>query len=406
MVRFLIQMAAKGWKNARVGIFCETFPELKKRQIDRVEIEMPEWLGKLHKTDMTFTLAKQFGGGIIYFLNLDKPSKYKSVEFAAIGVDELTMNRKETFDLLRSRLRWTDPVAGPFKDVRFFGGTNPGEIGHLWVKKLWIDRDFEDENGLDPSDFCFVPSKAADNPHLSPDYLDTVLGSLPAEMQSALKDGSWDLFAGQFVKEWKPSVHVIDPIHLDPDWERGVAIDYGFRDPWCALYGAREPETGRIYVYRELYEREIPVKEQAQRILMAGAFEKRKFAVADPSMWNRQAADVASIAQTYINEGLTVVPANNDRVSGWTLMRASLGPMKDGRPGLYIFNTCDNLIRTIPGLTYHPHIPEDCNTRGEDHAPDTLRYLVAAFTAYNTPTAFGDTPRIKRRKPFAGRIRW
>ena len=70
--------------------------------------------------------------------NLDDPSKYMSSEFALIAVDELTKNEKEVFDFLRMRKRWVG-----ITDTKFIAGTNPGGLGHEWVRKIWLDREFE-----------------------------------------------------------------------------------------------------------------------------------------------------------------------------------------------------------------------------------------------------------------------
>ena len=46
------------------------------------------------------------------------------------------------------------------------------------------------------------------------------------------------------------------------------------------------------------------------------------------------------------------------------------------KPRLTIFNTCANLIRTLPTLPLDKTDPEDVDTKAEDHAYDALRYGV------------------------------
>ena len=41
---------------------------------------------------------------------------------------------------------------------------------------------------------------------------------------------------------------------------------------------------------------------------------------------------------------------------------------------LYVFDTCRDLIRTLPALQHDAARPEDVDTTAEDHAPDALRY--------------------------------
>jgi hypothetical protein len=80
--------------------------------------------------------------------------------------------------------------------------------------------------------------------------------------------------------------------------------------------------------------------------------------------------------------GVFFRPADNTRLAGWGAIRERLtgidaDPDIDngvGIPMLYIFNTCVNLIRTLPALQHDIKNPEDCDTTAEDHAPDDLRY--------------------------------
>lgn len=76
---------------------------------------------------------------------------------------------------------------------------------------------------------------------------------------------------------------------------------------------------------------------------------------------------------------LALVPADNKRVArlgalgGWDQVRARLKGDGDV-PGLFIFSTCTEIIRTLPMLQHDTHRPEDVDTEGEDHAADALRY--------------------------------
>jgi hypothetical protein len=54
--------------------------------------------------------------------------------------------------------------------MHFVAAANPGGIGHAWVKKLWIDRDFPSEMDHLAPQFAYVSAKAQDNPHLDKAY--------------------------------------------------------------------------------------------------------------------------------------------------------------------------------------------------------------------------------------------
>jgi phage terminase large subunit len=111
----------KGLRNVQAALLCEDYPALYDRQISKIKFEFPPEIGQLKEgTVKNFQLRPEFGGGIIALRNLDDPSKYQSAEFAAIAVDELTKNSKETFDFLRFRLRWPG-IDRP----KFAGATNP-----------------------------------------------------------------------------------------------------------------------------------------------------------------------------------------------------------------------------------------------------------------------------------------
>ncbi len=84
--------------------------------------------------------------------------------------------------------------------------------------------------------------------------------------------------------------------------------------------------------------------------------------------------------------------ADNSRVSGWDQVRSRLLGT-DGKPGLYIFSTCTNLIRTLPALQHDTHKPEDLDSDGEDHAADALRY---GCTSRPWQTAVRAEPRRER----------
>jgi hypothetical protein len=308
----------------RVGLFCEDYPSLTDRQISRIVREFPEWIGKMRRTDTEgfgFRLHDNYGGGMIALRNLDDPSKYASTEFAAEFVDELTKNPRQTFDDLRFRLRWPGLEHTPFA-----GATNPSGIGYAWVKKLWVDEDFSGEDSaFHPGDFRFIRALPKDNPFLGKSYWDQ-LDTLPEAMRRALRDGDWDVFAGQVFSEWRRELHVCKPFAIPADWTRWVTVDYGFASPFCALFFARSPNRENIYVYRELYAKGLRAEEQAQRIQIAQGQERIGGGDwGDPSMWQkREGVRGNSIAEEYRAAGIVLRKANNDRLAGWDAVHAAL----------------------------------------------------------------------------------
>lgn len=185
-VWFLLDYYSRyGIEGVRAGVFCEDYPSLNDRHLTKIKFEFPAWLGTYNESRKEFTLAKQWGSGIIAFRNLDDPSKYLSVEFAIIAIDEVNRNPKTTFDMLRSRHRWPG-----IKDVKFIAGCNP--LGEAWVKNMWVKRLFPPEE-QEQYEFVFVPALPTDNPHLPQEYYKS-LESLPENQRKAYLEGNWDAF--------------------------------------------------------------------------------------------------------------------------------------------------------------------------------------------------------------------
>ena len=185
-IYWLMKYYAKyGIEGVRAGLFCEDYPSLNDRHLTKVRFEFPDWLGKFNEAKHEFTLAPEYGSGIIAFRNLDDPSKYLSVEFAVIAIDEINRNPKTTFDMLRSRHRWPG-----IKDTKFIAGCNP--LGEAWVKNMWVKRLFPPDE-KEQYEFVFVPALPTDNPHLPQEYYKS-LESLPESQRKAYLEGNWDAF--------------------------------------------------------------------------------------------------------------------------------------------------------------------------------------------------------------------
>lgn len=276
LVLFLLwAFKSLGLRNVRVGLFAIDYPMLLDRQIVKIQTEFPKWLGTLRKTETwNFTLRDEYGGGQLALRNLDKPAKYKSAEFAAIGVEELTEVPLKTFNDLRWRIRWP----GIQRRI-FLGATNPGGVGHTWVKNYWIDGKYPAELEPKRAQFKFVRAKASDNPHLVEGYHEDLL-TLPPDMARMVGRGDWNVFAGQYFPQfrngdWKDSQGVVHPSHVlkaaeaahrvKPWHHRWISGDWGYEHPSCFHWHAKD-EHNRIVTYDEMWDRRVGETEWAQRI--------------------------------------------------------------------------------------------------------------------------------------------
>src|SRR5690606_3422570 len=212
--------------------------------------------------------------------------KYQSAEYGFIGFDELTHFTKYMWTyLVGSRLRSTVPGAWP----RARAASNPGNIGHLWVKEMFVDKGlrdivWEDETGVR---YAFIPARVQDNPYLlknDPDYIRR-LQSLPEAERRALLEGDWNVFAGQYFPEWREDIHVVEPFEIPKWWKRFRRLDYGL-DGTAGYWLAVSPE-GKLYVYRELYMPILTHTAGAEIILsMPANDEIISYTVASPALWN------------------------------------------------------------------------------------------------------------------------
>jgi phage terminase large subunit len=373
LVVLLLEWAKRGINNVRVALFCEDYPSLKDRQINKISREFPSWLGKLADSQtegMSFRLNPEFGGGVIALRNLDDPSKYASSEFAAVGIDELTKNSKDVFDQLRSIVRWPG-----IDDTRILAATNPGGVGHEWVKRLWIDRDFPPDEPS-PEEFVFVQAFARDNPHISREYIRQLEG-LPEQMRKAFLEGSWDLYEGQFFGEWREHVHVIDPFTIPSSWKRVRALDHGRTNPTACLWGAIDHD-GNLYWYREYYAAGVDADVNAEKVAELSKGETYQISVMDSACFAKTGAG-ETIAEIYQRRGVFFEPWPKNRHAGWVLFHSYLRHEPTIPPKMVFFRNCKNAIRTIPSLVHDEHDAEDLDTGGEDHAADAVRGLLESL---------------------------
>mgnify|MGYP001607028243 CR=1 FL=1 len=373
-----------GLKGIRVGLFCEDYPSLKDRHISKIIYEFPSWLGTLNKGDNEFKLNDVYGSGVIAFRNLDDPSKYASSEFAAVGVDELTKDPKNVFDMLRTRMRWPN-----IPNTKFLSGTNPGGIGHAWVKAMFLDRLFE-ETEKEADMFVYIRATAHDNRDNLPDSYFDQLEGLPEEKRKAYLNGDWNLFEGQYFSEFNEDIHVVDPFPIPDSWRKFGAYDHGRAKPACFKWYAIDFD-GNVWCYRELYinREDGSSRWEADRIakevanITKQADEHLHYVVADAAIFAKTVMS-ETIAEVMQRNGMgktgtnipVLLPSSKDRVAGWTLMHQYLYYDQFTAPRLHYFKNCYDSIRTIPSLVYDEHKPEDLDSDGEDHAADVDRYFL------------------------------
>ncbi len=316
----------------------------------------------------------------------DAYTKYQGHEYQRMVIEELTqVPGEESYLKLISSCRSTIPEI----PAQVFATTNPGGVGHHWVKSRFVDGCEPGKQKIDEATHktrIFIPAKIVDNPTLvnnDPTYVQFLEG-LPPQLRKAWLEGNWDIVAGAVFTEWNREKHVVKPFPIPSGWYKYIAIDWGVNKPFAVGWYAQDFD-GRTYLYRELYMNGLTFEQKFHvaltpqrlaRVILEITKENKEeylYCVADPSMWNDPTGG-PSIAETMMIEGLKLIAADNDRINGLARFRQALSLAPDGKPWYQVFSTCQDTIRTIPSLLYDVSKVEDVDTDLEDHAYDRDRY--------------------------------
>ena len=255
-------------------------------------------------------------------------------------------------------------------------------------------------------DTVFLPAFLDDNPMLEqrdPGYRDRLFQQ-GDRLAKALLEGDWSVFAGQFLAEFAYHRHVVKPFEIPRTWTRFRGYDWGFAAPACMLWLAKEPSTGRIFVYQEFYEHSMTDPQQCEQINdMTQTHERFAFSFADPAVWTRRTVDIIakSTYDVFLAHQILLTKADNDQERKAHRIRQALADIHDSKPGLQIFSSCRNLIAELEGLMSDPDHPEKPLANQADHAYDALCYALSNYTAPTITTRY-KKKNTKNVSPFIG----
>ena len=344
----------------------------------------------------TWEFKIEYGGSVIEFgyCDCDKDVyQYQSAEYDVIRFDELTHFEEQWYIYLISRIRGANDYPKQIKS-----STNPGGIGHQWVKKRFIDTQSDDR--------IFISAKVQDNSFLmetDPGYIER-LEKLGENDRKALLEGVWDLDFGQYFNEFDRNIHVIEQFEIPEHWRKYISFDYGLDMFACYKYALDENDV--LYVTDEIYEgKDKPKQEgsESKGLLVSEACERIKqikdgvkLILAPTDLWNTQSTSGKSTALLFEENGVSLTKSNRDRVAGWYAIKERLkvitqgeGEEKQTFTKLKIFKHCHNLIRTLPSVQADPKNFNDIanNPHELTHAPDALRYCCIYWTKPFIPKA-------------------
>ena len=436
-VREKAKRLAIKWGGIKILIIRKTYTDLRENHILPLKADLAGF-AVYKEQDKAFFFPNGSRIKCSYFANDADALQYQGQEYDVIFLEEATQFTELVFNVLKACLRGANPFP-----KRMYLTCNPDGVGFLWVKRLFVARDYLPEEK--PDEYMFIQSLVDDNQILvrsNPDYVEQ-LDSLPEEMRKRWRYGSWDVAEGQYFGEFRRDKHVCAPFAIPPEWRRYIAIDYGL-DMLAAYWIAVSPAR-RCYVYKELCQSNLPIGRAAEAILnFTEKGERIHSVLAPPDLWGRSQETGKSRAILFYEAGLTLTKSNNDREAGWLAIKEMLAYEKDnpsvalagdtslytreadsrmsslrehadvrfaaiaGRlslqgnrtggkePQLQIFSNCEKLIKHLPELQRNPKKPNDTLTEPHEitHSPDALRYFAIYWTS---PEGEGAMPRVRYR---------
>lgn len=405
-VRCKAIILALAYAGIKLMIVRKTYPELTANHIkplkEILHIGQKGSIAKYNdsKKEITFT-----NGSTILFGYCDSDKdidRYQGTEVDVLFIDEATHHSEEIIKKFMACVRGVNNFP-----KRIYLTCNPGGKGHAYIKRIAIDRKFEE--GENPDDYVFIQSLVTDNKALmreQPDYIKQ-LEALPHKLREAWLNGRWDIFEGVFFEEFRLTpdpqkchemgitteealqehrwTHVIKPFDIPKHWKIYRSYDFGYGKPFsicwycvdtegCAymileLYGCTQtPNEGVRWSASQQFDKVCEI-EREHPYLKGKAIQ----GVADPSIWDGSkgisVAEEADKHQLWFEKGI------NDRIAGWQQVHERLKFNSKGEAMLYFFENCKHAIRTLPLMMYDEHKPEDLDTDLEDHIADSLRYF-------------------------------
>lgn len=389
-VRLILLLRRLQHPHTHAALFRRTYKELEGNHIRPLFEEFPILRKYWNDSKKILTIPN---GSTIEFCHCESEKdvdKYQGREFDDLAIEEAGQWLEKMFRTLLGSNRSSTPGIKP----RALLTGNPGGIGHTWLKRLFIERRFNDRER--PADYAFIKALVDDNPALlenDPDYVHR-LNSEPNEaLRKAYRYGDWDIFAGQYFGEIRREIHMVKPFPIPKHWSRFGSYDFGFNHPAAFGWFACD-EDGNVFLYREFVKAQLRVDQFAKFL---NEFDDTKLLNPIVAGWDAWAqknvlhsgprGSAPTVAEEFSNHGIDLTRAEIDRIQGATQLRNYLAwqgrdGKKDGRPRFYIFETCPITFDALTRMQHDPDRLEDVlkvdSSEGDplsgDDAYDMCRY--------------------------------
>lgn len=367
------------------AIFRRTYPELEGNHIRPLFQAFPALREYWNEAKKLLSLPN---GSTLQFCHCNNEADitlYQGREFHDLAIDEAGQWTEPMFRTLSGSNRSSLP--GIIPKIILTG--NPGGLGHGWLKRLFIEKRFNERE--DPKDYTFVQALVNDNSALiqnDPGYIKKLESEPNEALRKAYLYGDWNIFAGQFFQEISKEIHFVKNFPIPDHWNRFGAYDYGFNHPASFGWYATD-EDGNTYKYRELVKAGMRVDEFAKELNAYSDTAKLYPVVAGRDCWTQKSTlrddrQPPTVAEQFRSNGINLVPAVIDRIQGAAQLRDYLAwrGRPDNKPRFYIFDSCPITFDTISRMIHDPDRVEDVlkvdATEGDpysgDDAYDETRY--------------------------------
>lgn len=319
-----------------------------------------------------------YNGSEIIIGGLDDAEATEKVlgnEYITVVLNEATQLTYETMQMLETRIaQRCEDKDGNLAIPKLVLDCNPRGPRH-WLYMVGVRHvdPYTERPVANAKRWARLPWSAYDNKeNLPEEYLQT-LESLPDVMKKRMLYGLWVSNDGAVYDEFKEETHVVEPFPIPDDWMRIRAIDFGYTNPFVCLWGALDPD-GRLYIYRELYQRQLRTAAAAQEIKRYTGNENIIFTVADHDAQER--------AELESNDVFTE-PANKQVALGIQSVKNRLTVQGDGKPRIFFFNNLKNTLSEISSYEWTSNGTKDIPKKENDHAMDALRYMVMGCNRFD-----------------------
>lgn len=345
------------------AIFRKTFPELEGNHIRPLLTQYPMLSNYWNASKKILSLPNGSTLEFCYCENEKDIDRYQGREFHDLAIDEAS----QWTEAMVRKLQGSNRSSKEGITARTLLTGNPGGIGHTWLKRLFVERRFNERER--PGDYAFIQSLVDDNPALlenDPDYVHRLNTEPNEALRKAYRYGSWDIHAGQFFSEIRREVHLVKPFQIPSHWMRFGAYDFGFNHPGSFGWFACD-EDANVYLYREFAKAQLRVDEFGAKLNEHADTQKLEYIVAGWDCWVQKGiikhGNPPTIAEEFTNHGIFLRKAVVDRIQGASQVRNFLAwnnlSSGSSKPKFHIFENCPLAFDCLTRMQVDPDRPED-----------------------------------------------